>query len=144
MAELVTVVVITRNRCERLGRCLAGVLALPDPVRVVVVDNASTDNTAALGRHDFAAVRSLRLADNAGAVARTIGAGFASTAYVAFCDDDSGWEPGALTRAAGILDAHPRLALLAAHVVVRPSGRPDPICAAMAAAPWGADADLPG
>jgi len=147
MAEavpLVTVVVITRNRCDRLRRCLASLYALPDPIQVVVVDNASTDDTAAMVRQGFPAARYLGLADNAGAVARTIGAGLATTGYVAFCDDDSGWEPGALSRAVAILDAHPRLALLAAHVLVRPSGRPDPICTAMAAAPWGADADLPG
>lgn len=34
--------------------------------------------------------------------------------YVAFCDDDTWWEPGSLSRAAGLLDAHSELAVLTA------------------------------
>ena len=40
---------------------------------------------------------------NAGAVARTTGVRHTTTPYVAFADDDSWWEPGALDRAADLL-----------------------------------------
>ena len=40
------------------------------------------------------------------------------TPYVAFLDDDSWWEPGALARAVDVLDRHPRVAVLAARVLV--------------------------
>jgi GT2 family glycosyltransferase len=63
---------------------------------------------------------------------------------VAFNDDDSWWEPGALGAAVRLLDAHPRLGLLAARVVVGPACAPDPVCQAMAESPLAPDARLPG
>jgi GT2 family glycosyltransferase len=63
---------------------------------------------------------------------------------VAFSDDDSWWARGALTRAADHFDAHPRLAVLAARVLVGPTDRLDPVCAAMAASPLPRPPDLPG
>ncbi len=49
-----------------------------------------------------------------------------STPYVAFADDDSWCEPGALAAAARRFDADPRLGLLAARILVgaRPARRP--------------------
>jgi GT2 family glycosyltransferase len=63
---------------------------------------------------------------------------------VAFSDDDSWWEAGSLARAADHLDAAPRLALLAARMLVGPPGLLDPVCTEMAASPLPAEDDLPG
>ncbi len=52
---------------------------------------------------------------------------------MAFSDDDSWWGPGALNRAAAILDANPRLALVGARVLVGPGWSIDPVSAQMAA-----------
>jgi N-acetylglucosaminyl-diphospho-decaprenol L-rhamnosyltransferase len=68
----------------------------------------------------------------------------AGTPYVAFSDDDSGWAPGALTTAAHLLAAHPRLALLVARTLVGRAGVDDPLNAHLAAAPLGRESDLPG
>ena len=81
---------------------------------------------------------------SAGAVARTIGVHLARTPYVAFSDDDSWWEPGALARAAELFDAHPRLGLIAARVLVGADRVPDPINAAMAGSPLPSEPGLPG
>lgn len=94
-----TVVVATRDRCDRLRSCLNALTALPEQPDIIVVDNASTDNTAALVRMRFPSVRLIRLETNRGAVARNIGVRAARTPYVAFADDDSGWSPGALDQA---------------------------------------------
>jgi NAD(P)-dependent dehydrogenase (short-subunit alcohol dehydrogenase family) len=83
-------------------------------------------------------------ARNLGAAARTVGARRASTPYVAFCDDDSWWAPGALERARGHFARAPAMALLAAGIHVGAEERLDPTCAAMAASPLHDDADLPG
>jgi GT2 family glycosyltransferase len=64
---------------------------------------------------------------NLGAIGRNVGVARLDTPYVAFCDDDTWWEPGALTRAADVLDAHPRLAVVTARIVVEPAGIEDPI-----------------
>lgn len=67
-----------------------------------------------------------------------------NTPYAAFSDDDSWWSPGSLTRAADLLDAHPRLAALAARTLVGPQEKRDPICNAMANSPLVAKPGMPG
>jgi GT2 family glycosyltransferase len=81
---------------------------------------------------------------NRGGAARTVGARLVDSPYVAFSDDDSWWAPGALGQAAELLDRHPRLAVLAARVLVGPDRRRDPVCDEMAHSPLGRAADLPG
>jgi len=130
----ITVVVISRNRREDLFSSLPR-----HEAPVVLVDNASSDGTADAVRAAFPQVRVLELARNAGAVARNVGARAARTPYVAFADDDSWWAPGALDRAAELLDAHPRVGLLAGRMLVGPQQRLDPLSAALAAAPLGGD-----
>ena len=86
----------------------------------------------------------LTSATNLGAAGRNHGVRLATTPYVAFCDDDTWYEPGALGRAADLLDAHPDLAVVTANVTVEPDGRPDEICLKMAASPPVRIADIPG
>ena len=135
----VTVVVMTRNRWDDLAASLPH-----HEAPVIVVDNGSTDGTPQRVRQSFPSVAVIELHRNLAAVARNVGVEAATTPYVAFADDDSWWEPGALARAAAILDAHPRLAVLAGRILVGTDGRPDPVCEAMAASPLGTEADLPG
>jgi GT2 family glycosyltransferase len=68
----------------------------------------------------------------------------AATPYVAFCDDDTWWDPGDLASAADVFDANPRLALATARVVVEPEGVEDPTCGLMAASPLPRDEGQPG
>ncbi|WP_184574048.1 glycosyltransferase family 2 protein [Streptomyces zagrosensis] len=143
-APRVGVVVITRNRRASLLGTLRQLRELPERPPVVVVDNGSTDGTADAVRRDFPQVRLVCPGRNLGAVGRTHGAAALTTPYVAFSDDDSWWEPGALRRAADLLDAHPRLALIAAATRVGPHGLPDPLNDALLNSPLGRDPDLPG
>ncbi|MEV4348454.1 glycosyltransferase [Actinoplanes sp. NPDC049596] len=118
----VTVVVATRNRADRLRETMPRHRA-----RTILVDNASDQPLP-----DLPGVDVVRLGDNLGAAARNIGVERARTPYVAFADDDSYWTPGSLARAAEIMDAHPRAAVLAARVLVGEDRRLDPVSAAMA------------
>jgi GT2 family glycosyltransferase len=140
----VAVVIATRNRGTELLGTLARLRALPERPPIVVVDNGSTDGTAALVRADFPVVRVVELQRNLGGAARTVGARLVDGPYVAFSDDDSWWAPGALARAVELLDRHPRLAVLAARVLVGPDRRLDPVCEEMAHSPLPPAADLPG
>jgi GT2 family glycosyltransferase len=143
MYQRVTVVIATRNRRSQLARTLAKLTELPEAPPVIVIDNASTDGTPeAVAPFPNAAV--VTLDTNRGASARTFGVERATTPYVAFSDDDSWWEPGALTRAADVLDASPSMAVLAARVLVGPDARLDPVCEAMAASPLPDDPDIRG
>ncbi|WP_436888662.1 glycosyltransferase family 2 protein [Nocardiopsis dassonvillei] len=131
----VTVVVATRDRSQELCRTLSRLGGLDPRPPVVVVDNGSTDGTAEAVRERFPWVRLLHRTRNLGCAARNVGAARARTPYVAFCDDDSWWEPGSLEAAADALDAHPDVALVTASVRVGPEGRPDPVTLAQLRAP---------
>jgi len=129
----VTVVVVTRNRRRRLAETLRSLRHLPERPPVVVVDNDSSDGTAEEAAR--AGVTVIRAPSNRGAAGRTLGVEAARTPYVAFCDDDSSWAPGSLSRSAARFRATPRLGLLAARVLVEPGSREDPVCTALAAGP---------
>jgi len=131
----VAVAIITRNRREQLLATLVRLRALPERPQLLVVDNASSDGTADAVRARHPDVDVLALEENRGAAARNAAVRALATPCVAFADDDSWWEPGALTRAAGLLAAHRQLGLLAARVLVGPQRRLDPTCTAMAASP---------
>jgi GT2 family glycosyltransferase len=140
---LPTVVIATRDRRDELLHTLARLAALPEPPQVVVVDNGSQDGTPDAVRRARPGTRVLELGTDHGAGARTAGVAAAPGPYVAFCDDDSWWAPGALERAAVLLDAHPTVALIAARVLL-PGGRVDPTCLAMEESPLATRPGLPG
>lgn len=120
----VTVVVITRDRWSELDDVLR---RMAGDAPVIVVDNGSADGTPELVERHHPDVRLIRAGQNLGAAARNLAVRYAGTPYVAFCDDDTWWEPGALDRAAGLLDAHPALASVTGRILVEPGGREDPI-----------------
>jgi GT2 family glycosyltransferase len=122
----VTVVVATRDRRESLLRSLHR-LDQPGGPPVIVLDNGSADGTADAVRSAHPRVEVVRLPANAGAVARTDGVRRATTRYVAFADDDSWWDPGALDTAADLLDAHPRVALVVGRVRMAADGSEDAV-----------------
>ena len=140
----VAVVVITHQRRAELLLALDRLRALPERPHVVVVDNGSTDGTSDAVRARFPEVELISSPENLGAVGRNVAVARLDTAYVAFCDDDTWWEPGSLATAADILDAHPRLAVVTARILVEPGGEEDPIVpelrdSPVRGAPW-----LPG
>jgi len=137
----VTVVIATRDRRESLLRSLS---RLDGAAPVVVVDNASTDGSAAAVRERHPEVEVVELPVNTGAVARTDGVRRATTPYVAFADDDSWWEPGALTAAADLLDAHPRVAVVVGRVVMAADGSEDAVTRKHRAAVLGRSPGAPG
>jgi GT2 family glycosyltransferase len=135
------VVVLTHNRRDELLRTLDRMRQACEPAVTVVVDNASRDGTPDAVAARFPDVRVVRLPDNRGAAGRNAGVAALPTPYVAFCDDDTWWEPGMLARAADALDACPRLGLITGRVLVEPGGHVDRACFAMAASPLD---DVPG
>jgi len=142
--EIPTIVIASRDRRARLLETLALLEALPERPPIVVVDNASRDGSADAIARAHPQVDVVRLGRDSGSAARTVGVEAARTPLVAFNDDDSWWEPGALTRAAEYFAAHPRLGLLAARIVVEPGARPDPTSAAMQDSRLPARMPLPG
>ena len=122
-----TVVIITHNRRPELLRTLDRLAELPEHPEVIVTDNGSTDGTSAAVVRHHPRVRLLRPGRNLGAVGRNLAVRRVRTPYVAFCDDDSWWAPGALSGAADLLDGHDALGAVTARIVVEPGGSEDPI-----------------
>jgi GT2 family glycosyltransferase len=140
----VSVVVVTRNRLPELHTTLDHLCALPEAPEVVVVDNASSDGTAEAVRRRHPDVEVIPLDENLGGAGRNVGVERVDTPYVAFSDDDSWWAAGSLSRAADLLDEHPRLGLLAARILVGSEEKEDPICVEMQRSSLPAEPDLPG
>ncbi|MGY1786022.1 glycosyltransferase family 2 protein [Geodermatophilus sp. SYSU D00698] len=140
----VAVVVITHQRRDEVLGALSRLRALPERPRVVVVDNGSTDGTAEAIARRFPAVELVASPENLGAIGRNVGVGRLDTPYVAFCDDDTWWDPGSLRTAADVLDAHPRLAVVTARILVEPGGREDPIVPELRDSPVPGAGWLPG
>jgi len=139
-----TVVMMTRDRRAEVLRTLAHMTALPDAAPIVLVDNGSADGTSEAVRERFPQVRLIRSERNLGAVARNLAMTEVRTPYVAFCDDDTRWQPGALTRAADLLDAHPSVAAVMGRCVIAPELVDDPLLDEVRNSPVPAPPGLPG
>lgn len=142
-------VIATRDRAEDLAETLHRLLDTT-PCPMIVVDNASGDNsrdiTADISQRHVQGdrVRLIPLTSNEGAVARNIGVAACRTPFVAFCDDDSWWQPDATLIAEAEFNRHPDLALLAARTVVEPGGRTDTFSDQLADSPLGQLPEMPG
>ena len=98
---------------------------------------STADDTERLVNARFPQVELIRPAANLGGAGRNVGLQRCDRPYVALCDDDTWWDAGSLRRAADVLEAHPRLAVVTAKVLVGERNRVDPTCLAMARSPLG-------
>jgi glycosyltransferase involved in cell wall biosynthesis len=118
---VISVVVPARNAAGTIDRCLAALAASVGPSHeVIVVDDASTDGTAAIARRHGARV--VRLEQQAGAAAaRNAGAARARAALLFFTDADVMVRPDALARAVMALQGEPRIsAVFGSYTVETP------------------------
>jgi GT2 family glycosyltransferase len=143
LAHAVTVVVLTYNRRNELLATLDRLTSLPEQPTIIVVDNASSYDVARDVRQHHPQISVVRMRHNLGAAARNHGVDCAVTPYVAFCDDDCWWAPGALAHAAATLAAHPQVAVLCACILVGPQLEIDRTSQLMARSPL-RSAGLPG
>jgi GT2 family glycosyltransferase len=116
----VTVVVVTWQAADLIGECLASLAAQTHSHRTLVVDNASTDGTAALIAAEFPSVRVLSLATNtgfAGGVAAALP--YVRTPYLALLNNDATADPEWLERSLALLSARTDVAAAAARMRLR-------------------------
>ncbi|NYT60170.1 glycosyltransferase [Alcaligenaceae bacterium] len=139
----VSIVVTTYNRRATVLNTLNALCQLQGKWPILVIDNGSTDGTSTSISERFPSVMLIRARRNLGGAARNIGAAYVHTPYIAFSDEDTRWETGALERAAEILDAAPDVAVLGACVRIGAGRQLSPVCVNMArsALPRG---NLPG
>jgi GT2 family glycosyltransferase len=143
LTDRLSLVVLTFRRPHELERCIEAAKRLPEQPQLIVVDNGADESAAQVLRSCRPRDLYVKAERNMGAAARNLGVARAHTPYVAFCDDDCQWMPGSLARAVELMDAHPRIAAIAARVLVGTQDREDPTCASMQRSPLRAPG-LPG
>ncbi|MEX5294692.1 glycosyltransferase [Kocuria sp. CPCC 205268] len=142
--DRVAVVMITHNRRDEALLALSRLRELPERPHVVVVDNGSEDGTADAIRAQHPWAELVASPVNLGAVGRNVALERVHSPFVAFCDDDTWWQPGALRRASDALEAHPRLGVVTGRILVEPGSREDPINQELLHSPVEGPAWLPG
>jgi GT2 family glycosyltransferase len=140
----IAVVMITHNRRDETLRSLACFERLPERPQIVVVDNGSTDGTAEAIGAAFPSIEVISAGGNLGAAARNLGVERVAAPYVALADDDTWWEPGCLSHAADLFDAHPRLGIVTGRVLVGREELEDPVCTALEQSPLPRLPEMPG
>lgn len=128
--DLISVVIPTRNRSERLQRALRSAQAQRwRNIEIIVIDDASSDDTPALLEDLSAEDPRIRHARNdlpkGGGAARNAGIALAHGTYVAFLDDDDLWMPHKLERQHAMLAAHPDASAVSCGFVLRSPGNAD-------------------
>lgn len=118
---LVSVIITSYNYAHYIGESIASVLTQDfASLELIVVDNASTDNTDDVVAA-FAADPRLRYIKNETNIGLTPnhnrGLGFARGAYIVFCSADDRLLPGHLRRSYDYLQAHPDIDMVYSGVV---------------------------
>jgi glycosyltransferase involved in cell wall biosynthesis len=113
---LITCIVPVFNGERYLREALDSILAQTyRPLEILVVDDGSTDGSAALVAGYGHRVRSLFQPNAGQAAARNLGLGVARGALVAFLDQDDLWHPEKLDRQMARFAARPALDLCVTH-----------------------------
>jgi len=117
----ISVVIPTYNRAEYLGESIDSVLAQEGPTfEVIVVDDGSTDATAAVLSPYGSRLRVLRQRNLGIAAARNAGVGAATGRFIAFHDSDDIALPGRLAIPYAHLAAHPEMDVVIGNGVFLP------------------------
>jgi len=115
-------IIINYNGGELLRKTLSSLVAeltgLGLESEIIVVDNASTDNSLSFISDYFPSVRVISLPQNSGfARAANNGARASRGRYLLFLNNDIEIEPGSIGRLISFLDSHPEYALVAPAVL---------------------------
>jgi glycosyltransferase involved in cell wall biosynthesis len=104
----ISVVIPTYNRAELLRRAVDSALAQTvAPLEILIVDDGSTDETAATCASWGAPVRYIATPNGGVAKARNVGIGEARGDWIALLDSDDEWVPAKLEAQCAALDAAP-------------------------------------
>jgi glycosyltransferase involved in cell wall biosynthesis len=113
MNPLVSIIIPTYNRATIVPATIASVLAQTYPaIEIVVVDDGSTDDTAAVVARFGERVRYVRQENQGVERARSRGIRVSSGAYLSFLDDDDLLLPEKIARQTAVLEARPEVDLV--------------------------------
>jgi glycosyltransferase involved in cell wall biosynthesis len=116
--QRVSIIITTHNRPRLLSRAVVSARLAGRAAEIVVVDDASTDETGEVCR-SLQGIRYVRVERRQGvACARNVGLRASSGEYISFLDDDDERVPGSLDVQVEHLDAEPRAALIYGQALI--------------------------
>lgn len=120
----VSIVIVSWNTRDLLRVCLTSTLAacaeLDRPAEIIVVDNASSDDSAGMVRDEFPAVRIIRNSSNSGfAAATNQGIRESRGRYVLLLNPDTNVTTGSLRVLVSFIDEHPDAGVAGPRLVGR-------------------------
>ncbi len=108
----ISVIIPTHNRAHSISRAIESVLQQSLPAaEIIIVDDGSSDNTAALIHGHFSDCRYLHQKNQGVSSARNRGIRAASGEWLAFLDSDDEWMPEKLAAQATALEHNPGMRL---------------------------------
>ncbi len=114
---LISVIIPVYNGEKFLAEALESVFVQDySPLEIIVVDDGSTDGTAALLSTYGERIRSVHQSNQGPAAARNRGLEIAGGELIAFLDADDLWLSGKLRRQIDYLDIHPTVRVVATHM----------------------------
>jgi glycosyltransferase involved in cell wall biosynthesis len=114
----VSVIIPTHDRPHLLPRAVESARAASADVEIIVVDDASTDETAEVCR-SLTKIKYVRVERNQGtAAARNIGIFVSTGEYIAFLDDDDLRLPGSLDIQVAALEANPEAGFVCGAMIM--------------------------
>src|ERR1022692_2490324 len=120
----ITVVVVTWNGAHLLGPCLDSLLTQTRVHDVLIVDNASSDDTTTLLAERFPTARVLRLESNTGFAGGLAAAlPLVDSPYLALLNNDAVARPNWLAALADELASDPNCAAVTSRILLAGSGR---------------------
>ena len=127
MTDVMTVVVITCNYARFLADAVRSVVAQTRRPRIVVIDDASTDETAMVAERlleNDPDIEYRRLPDNIGlSRVRNLAAASITTDWIVFLDADDWLDPHYVERAEAWLETHPAVDVLTTDMTIIRDGR---------------------
>lgn len=123
--SLTSIIITTHNRPKLLRRAVESAFAAGTNLEVIVVDDASIDETATVCR-DLTAIKYVRVERNQRvAGARNLGLLASGGQYITFLDDDDVRLPGSLDRQIKLLETNSEAGLIYGQaILVDQSGQP--------------------
>lgn len=118
MVPKISILIVNYNTCGLLKSCLASVLTREqEELELIVIDNCSSDGSAAMVRTEFPSVRSIENSRNLGfAKANNQGMKQARGKYVLLLNSDTIVRPGAIQCMEQFLDSHPEAGAVACRL----------------------------
>ena len=117
-SRIVDVILPAYNGSRVIRKAIESALAQDVPLRLIVIDDGSSDDTAAISRSYGPHITVITQSNRGVSGARNTGLSASTAPYVALLDQDDIWERGKLSRQLELMQAHPDVGLVFTDMVL--------------------------